>query len=362
MPGEVNAAAKKIANQMAYQREGADAYTHWYGYTGPGYCVAGGGKRCKFNIEQFSIAVWVVPEGQPMTKLAYSNSKEIEPEGLQAHFEAVPLPTLALIPAGHLICPVGTDQWIVIWQPSTDRYWEMGDFNPETLTFAHGGFREGLNKWSGVFTNTNEGERACALALVGGMISTQDMVEILEGKKLKHALTVNIPVTKAAGPIAPATHQDQYENELAEYEGKANPAFGTVDAVAQAAWFRFPAASTPAEYGISQATSPIAWAVFEAIREYGMVVGDSGPSATPSIQVQYPAEMGSPYAWAHVNPYKGAPSTWGRYTQGEAGGNAWIPSTITTPKKVIQEIPLGVGNPLVIQPWQILEQVEPRSA
>lgn len=362
MPGEANAAAKKIANQMAYQREGADAYAHWYGYTGPGYCVAEAGKRCKLNIEQFSIAVWVVPEGQPTTKLTYKNEKETEPEGLKEHFEAVPLPTLSKIPAGHLICPVGTDKWIVIWQPSSDRYWEMGNFNPETLTFAHGGFREGLNKWSGVFTNTNEGERACALALIGGMISTQDMVEILEGKRLKHALVLNIPVTKAAGPIAPATRQDEVENELAKYEGNPNPAFGTIDAVAEAAWFRFPSAAKPAEYGISQETEPIAWALFEAIREYGMFVGDSGPGGTVSLNVQYPAEMGSPYSWAHLNPYKGAPGTWGKYTQGETGGNAWIPSTVHTPTKTIQESPSGVGSCLAKQPWQILEQVEPRSS
>jgi hypothetical protein len=371
MPGEANATARKFANQMAYNRQGGDAYAHWYGYTGPGFIGSGTG-RVRFNIATFSIAVFVVPENQPTVKMLYVNQAgEPEPPGangnLQAAMEAVPLPTLSKVPSGNLVCPTGTDQWLAIWQPATDRYWEMGTgaSSGKSITehtFRHGAFVDGVSKWNGLMgsigpTSSKWGERAPKLALIGGMISTQDMVEILQGKKLKHALAINTPVTNATGPVAPATSQDKKENGIAEIEGTPNPAFGSVDAVAEASWFRFPAASTPAEYGISQATNPIAWAIFEAIREYGCFVADS-TEAPASFNIQYPTELGSPYAWAHVNPYQGAPTG-----QGWGVPYMWVPGAMAdftlSPIAVPAE---GSSGPLNKMPWQILEQVEPRSA
>lgn len=352
--------AKKLANQLSYNRTD---YTHWYGYTGPGY-VSGGLNPAHIQVGTYTATLWVVPPGQPTTKLTYvNNSGKPQAPGaatnLQSHFEAVPMPTLAKIPSGDLICPVGTDGWFWLWQPSTDQLWECWVFNQELLTFKYGGYISEVSKWNGIFPNA-WGARATGLSLIGGTIVQQDLVEVMRASALgktpviNHALAVDIPVTKAAGPVQPATRHDEGENSLAKYPGEAaNPAFGAVDGVAESSWFRFPTASTPAEYGI---TRPIEVAIFEAIRRYGLFVADSSGNSPCSLYMDFPAAAGSPYAWQSVNPLAGAPGEW-------SGAYGWMPAGMTDstlPK--ITENPAGAASCLTKQPFQILEQVKPRAS
>ncbi len=367
-------AAERISNQLAYNRNAGsgDAWAHWNGYAGPGYINAGKG-RSKLQIGTFSLSVFVVPAGQPTTRVTYVNALgEPEPPGaanhLQSYWEHVPLPTLAEIPSGHLICPIGTDKWLCVIQGN--RMWEFWKFNPEANTAQYGGFVSNLSQWNGIFTN-GWGARATGLAQIAGMISTQDMVEILQGKKLKHALCVDLPVTKTGGaPVPPATRKDENENTLQEWPGaEPNPAYGVVDAVAEGSWSRFPPAAKPGEYGIHQATEPIAWAIFEAIREYGLFVSDSAGQSTPTFYVQFPTELGSPYAWARVCPYYKAPAEWGKYMEGEGSGEnkGWVPLSMALQNgkpvlPAIEEENVGTVSALSKQPWQTLEQLEPRAS
>lgn len=362
-------ASERISNQLAYNRNAGsgDAWAHWNGYAGPGYINEGKG-RVKLQIGTFSISVFVVPPEQPTTPVTYINAKgEPEPAGtannLQSYWEHVPLPTLAKIPSGHLIAPVGTDKWLTVWQPSTNQLWEFWKFNSETNTAQYGAYVPNVSQWNGIFTN-GWGARATGLAQIGGMISTQDMVEILQGKKLKHALAVDIPVTKTGTVVPPATRHDENENTLLLWPGaEVNPAAGVVDAVAESSWFRFPPTSKPSDFGISQLIEPIAWAIFEAIREYGMFVSDSGGQSTPTFYVQYPTELASPYAWANVVPYFKCPSEWGKYMVGEGAGEnkGWIPASMIDPALPrIEEENTGTASALSKQPWHTLEQLEPR--
>jgi hypothetical protein len=344
--------ARKIGNQLSYNRTD---YTHWYGYTGPGYTSSGNPTHAQLST--FTPTLWIVPAGQPTEKITYiQENGEPQPAGaatnLQSHFEAVPVPTLAKIPGGGLVTAEGTDGWMCIWQPSTNQMWETWKLagSPGSLTMRYGGYVPNVSAWNGIFPN-NWGARATSLALIGGMISLQDIIEVLRGGSINHALSIDIPVTDAAGPVAPATRQDRFSHTPELFGGKPNPAFGSVDGVAESSWFRLPPESHPSEYGI---TKPLEVAIYEAMRKYGLFVADTGGQA-PTFNIEAPLALGSPYSWARVNPLAGAPSAYGSF--------AYIPGTWTdsTLAKITEEI-TGTASMFTKQPWQNLELLEPRSA
>jgi hypothetical protein len=344
--------ASKVGNQLSYNRTD---YTHWYGYTGPGYTSSG--KPTHATLSTFTITLWVVPAGQPTEKITYiQDNGEPQPPGaatnLQSHFKAVPVPTLAKIPGGGLVTAEGTDGWMCIWQPSTNQMWETWKLagSPGSLTMRYGGYVPNVNGWNGIFPN-NWGARATSLALIGGMISLQDIIEVLRGGSINHALAIDIPVTDAEGPIAPATRQDRMSRTPELYEGSPNPAFGSVDGVAESSWFRFPVSSHPNEYGIVE---PLEVAIYEAIRKYGVFVADTGGQA-PTFNIESPLPLGSPYSWAKVNPLAGAPTPFGSFPYIPA---AWKDSTLP---KITQEIE-GSFSIFTKQPWQNLELLAPRSS
>lgn len=188
---------------------------------------------------------------------------------------------------------------------------------------------------------------ATGLSQPAGIITLQDLVEVLMGKPIKHALAFSFPNTIAAGPVAPADRHDEQESVPEEWEGKPNPAHGK-DGVAESSWFRFPPGSAAAEHGI---TKLLEVAIFNAVRDYGLFVANS--SGSVSIQIEWPGVLGSPYAWPSVNPLAGAPSAWGTFS--------WIPSSLTNPSLgVFSEEIKGASSCFSKQPWQLLEALEPR--
>lgn len=375
--------AKKMANQLRYN---VGAPGTFYNYSGVGY-----GGTVRANITNYTPSLFVVPAGAPTSKVryinAYTESGEPWPEGdnnnLQSSLLSVPLPILSSVPSGRLVMneAENQDSEITIWQPTTGQLWEMAAFDtviyggkahPSTPPSGYAatcgyyaGYLAGTSAWDGVWPHLEWGSRATGLFMHGGVITLQDLVEVLEGKKIKHALVVEAQAV-AAEVCAPAIRHDTTPatNTLQlipagdPEEGKPNPAFGTVDAVAEGRWFRFPPASNASEH-FNRATEPLAWAIYEAIREYGMFVGDG--SAAPTFQIEPPIAMGSPYAFNKVNPLANAEgSGWPSKKQLE-----YVPAGMTNAGllyKHFAENLNGTSSVFTKQPWLELESIEPRAS
>lgn len=320
--------AHRIANQFSYANKSysynGEAPPKFFGYSGEGYGGNAEGNQAVINLKSFSPALFVVPAGQATQKVTYVNSsKEPQAPGaagnLQSYCEAVPMPTLSKIPSG-VVTAEGTDKHCIVWQPSTGRMWEFWKLEGTegAWTFQYGGYIgadspgsgfKRVGEWNGIFLpveGATWGARACGLACFGGVITIQDIVEALQGKAIGHALGVNLPVTEnATRPPADRHDSQSHTPEKLADNITANPAFGFVDQVPEAAWFRFHPESRAAEFAALKGKL-IPEALYEAARKYGVFVNDS--SATASFQLQSPVHYASPYAWERVNPFAGTTS------------------------------------------------------
>lgn len=353
--------AKKIANQFNYGNTG---YT-FSGYAGTGYATETGTTYTAFNFFNFSPSLFIVPANQPTARVAFlkHEGEEEEPPGaagnLQSYLEAVPVPVLSSTPSGHLTDAEGTDHHVTIIQEGTRKMWTFWKFERGEAPFMcrAGGYVPDIARFDGIFpAPPGWGGRASGLMLPGGVLTMADLVNVLRGGRIEHALCVTLPQT-GPGFVGPATKSDVpggYQLHVPEkHEGLANPAFGTVDAVPEGSWFTYPSASNPEEHGISSSAEPIAWAIYEAIREYGVVVVDGGGGSAKFV-MEAPVVAGSPYGACPIDPRAGAPTTW------NTGAITWIPAGMgdaALPK--ITERISGEESCLTKQPWSILERLEP---
>jgi hypothetical protein len=349
--------AAKAANQMNYNNVGHS----FSGYAGTGWSTASGVKYTKANLTTFTPSLFVVSGVEPTQKVTFvKENGEAQPaeeaNGLQAGFEAVPMPDVTKVAGAKLTADTG-DSEICIVRPSTGEMWEMWKFfgTSGAYTFRYGAYLPNFRASNGVLPN-NWGARATSLALIGGLITMQDLVDILMGGSIGHALAVAMPAT-GPGWVGPATRSDkgagQYDTFLPElHEGAANPAYPYVDAVPEGSWFRFPPGSRAGEHGL---TKYLEVAVYEAIRRHGMFVADAG-SENPHFYIETPLSIGSAYSWARVNPIAGAPFVFN-------AGLGYMPASWTDSKlPTFAETINGEGNCFAVQPWQLLERLEPFTA
>jgi hypothetical protein len=366
----------KFADQLNYSLQN---YTHWFNYTGPGYSNNGG--VIHGNWETFTPSLFIVPPGQPTQKVTLLENppgNEPRPPGansnLQSFFEAVPMPTFSKVPSGGLTQATGTDKEICIIQGK--QMWEMWKLEGEegAYTFRFGAYIPDMTVFNGVLPN-GWGARACGLALIGGLITIQDLAEVMRYAKSPssapephyHAIQINLPVTNTGeGPTAPATRADESANipELIPAgkgfpkEGEANPAYPNKDAVAEGRWFAYPAASKPSEFGLSWGGTPISTWLFECVRRNGIFVGDG--SGGVAVQFESMQAMGSPYSYCGVNPVAGAPGDWNSPPFG------WVPAAMTNAECATIEETVDKENNLFVralsEPANELEMLEPRAS
>jgi hypothetical protein len=364
---------EKFVNQLYYGW--ASKSGTFYGYSGYGY----GGAAEAFN--QFigwksaTDPLWIVPHGQPTVKVWFVKEEAGGPEEtlatgasiekLQKEFEAVPVPSLWLIPHGQ-IQQTGTDGTAVVWQPSTDTLWEMHRFGrfasgPHQGEWKAGyGHRQtGVSAWNGICAPETGQQSASALSAICGDILLGELVRVLRGGKIGHALKIAIPVV-ANEHVAPAVSNDgsgPYENthQFLADGVTSNPAFGAADAIPEGSWFRFPATSRASEYGITQL---LAVAIYEAIREHGIVVTDR--AGNPSLRLCDPRTLFTPYCDTGVNPMNGSAQFSAYVDEGstEAARNGWIDPTLPVFEGELN----GASGVLSVMPWRTLELLEPRSS
>jgi hypothetical protein len=365
---------EKLANQMYYGWSSKSGT--FYGYGGYGYGGASEAFNQFISWKSATDPLWIVPFKQPTTKVWFvkeetgGGPEETLATGpaiekLQKEFEAVPVPFLSKVPHGQ-IQQTGTDATAVIWQPATDTLWEIHRFGRFASGPHQGEWKAGYghrqtrtSEWNGVCASETGLQSASGLSAICGDILLSDLVRVLRGGKIGHALKISIPVV-ANEHVAPAVSHDAsgpYENthEFLADGKTANPAYGTADAIPEGSWFRFPPASRATEYGLTQ---PLAVALYEAIREHGLVVSDRG--GNPSLRLCDPRTLFTPYCDTNFNAMQGS-SQFNPYIEegtSESTRNGWVDETLP----VLEGELNGSSGILVKMPWRTLELLKPRSS
>ncbi len=167
------------------------------------------GRDPTINTSRWSVPIYTVPAGQPTVRVDHSNGGSSR--ALQTAWNAVPLP-----PEAHPAA--GTDEHLVVWQPSSDRLWEFWRLHHDSSGWhaPWGGAMEDVSSSSGVYgpgswpgATSHWGGSASSLSLAGGLISLED----LERGEIDHVLAMGIPNVRAGVYSLPAQRTDGPSHE-----------------------------------------------------------------------------------------------------------------------------------------------------
>jgi hypothetical protein len=234
------------------------------------------GRGPGINTIAYSVPIYTVPADQP-TVLVRLVGRTLDP-ALQAAWDVVPLPPDAQPAAG-------TDEHLVVWQPSMDRLWEFWRLvhGTEGWRASWGGAMQNVSSNMGVYgpeawpgAKPGWGASASSLSIAGGLISLED----LELGEINHALVIGIPDVRAGIYASPAQRTDgRSTSPLSLPEG----AHLRLDPMLDLAALHLP-----------RLTLMIA----EAAQRYGIVVRDTASHVT--FYAQDPKPTGTnPYAGPH---------------------------------------------------------------
>lgn len=220
------------------------------------------------NTSAYSAPVYTVPSWQPNVRVHLDQAPGLDP-ALQNAFANVPIPTDARPAAG-------TDAWMVVWQPATNRLWEFWQarLGPDGWHARWGGALPGVIAGSGRFEvpNAGWGATATSLPLAGGLITPEE----LRRGRIEHALAMAIPEPRSGAFAFPAQRTDGFSTHP--------------DAVPEGARFRLDPAIDLDGLDLPRTVRIIA----EAAQRYGIIVRDRGGSV--AFYAQDPVNMPS-------NPY-----------------------------------------------------------
>lgn len=276
------------------------------------------GFQSVIKMADFSVPVYVVPEGQPRQKVTWVDDEGLpQPAGvaagLQATFDDVPLPTgIAQLQAD------GTDGHLVVHQPSTDTLWEFWTFRAtgpdgaSPYVAGYGARIDDVSRESGRLPNL-WGARATSLSLLGGVVR----MTALEQGSIDHALAVALPVLDDR-VVLPATRTDG--------PSSAVPGGETEDALSAGMRFRL-----PADYDCRalEGRGRLLPLLCAATRDYGMVVVDRS-GGTVTLYAEDDRTVGTPWS-----------------------------SVTTSPWPAVQDEFAGPDAALTDFPWEALQQVAP---
>lgn len=225
------------------------------------------------NTYSYSVPVYTVPSSQAKVPVTLDTSGAGPADELAQTFkQGVPIPRGAKAAAG-------SDQHMVVWQPSTDTLWEF--WHAQQVNGAWharwGGKMTHVSSNPGYFSSPSDwGATATSLPLLGGLIGIKE----LESGHIDHALALAIPHA-ASGMVAfPAQRSDGNER--------------TPGAIPEGTRFRI----DPRVNIASLHLPPIDRILAEAVQRYGMIVRDQAGAV--SLFAQDPTPLGkNPYYGAH---------------------------------------------------------------
>lgn len=226
------------------------------------------------NTTEWSAPVYTVGANEPTTAVVPENGTCPRGEGVFEPFardmSAVP------IPAGAQAAK-GTDEDMIIWQPSTGHEWELWRAQQEggRWTACWGGEFQDAYTSEGVLPEPL-GVSAAGLSILAGQIH----IEELRQGTITHALELTLPDTAASGWVWPANRTD----------GTSDDAYS----IPEGTRFRLKASLNLASLHLN----PAALTIATAIQRYGMIVADTAGAVTLEAQDPTPLmRAGQP------NPY-----------------------------------------------------------
>jgi hypothetical protein len=245
-----------------------------------------------------STPLYEVPADQPTTRVQLDAGSWATT--LQAALARVPIPAGAR-PAD------GPDRHMTIWQPSTDRLWELWKAHRETDGWHadFGGAMRNVSQSPGYYTAESWpgalrqwGASATSLPVIAGTM----LIRELQAGTIRHALAVAVPAARAGEYTWPAQRTDGVDTEAT--------------AIPEGARFRLDPALDIGSLGLPPVTRMMA----EAVQRYGMIVRDQtahaiafyaqdpGPGATnPYAAIfdgRYPIELLANFPWKHLELLK----------------------------------------------------------
>ncbi len=174
------------------------------------------------NTTSYSAPIYTVPAAEPTVNVAYHNCQNKsgpEDPSLATQFQNVPIPAGA-------VASVGTDEDMVIWQPSTDTEWELWQAQQDptgTWSACWGGRINHVSRSPGVFPSPY-GTSASGLPMLAYLIRASE----LHSGHIDHALGLSVPTPRNTVSW-PANRTDGVDtNSFDPAEGerfRLNPAF-----------------------------------------------------------------------------------------------------------------------------------------
>jgi hypothetical protein len=245
-----------------------------------------------------STPVYRVPADQPTTRVQLDAGAWATT--LQAALESVPIPADARPAAGN-------DGHLTIWQPSTDRLWELyrarraadgwhADYGGAMMNVSESpGYYTPLS-WPGALPQW--GATATSLPVIGGTM----LISELQSGTIPHGLAIAIPFARAGAFTWPAQRTDGTSTDPSS--------------IPEGARFRLDPALDLNALGLP----PVIRIMAEAVQRYGMIVRDQtsnalafyaeDPSPTGSNPYgqlfgnQYPIDLLASFPWEHVQLLK----------------------------------------------------------
>lgn len=260
----------------------------------------------------YTTTIYKVPADQPTERVELSDGTLAWRQSLQAAFDTVPIPPGARVSAG-------TDAQTTIWQPATDKLWELFQASKDAQGNWHanfGGAIKDVSQSPGYYTRDSWpgaaswwGANATSLPMIGGTIRLD---ELRQGH-IDHALAMDIPAARSGVFSWPAQRTD---------------GFGGPDAIPEGARFRLDPNLEIARLHLPRLVRMIA----EAAQRHGMVVRDQtgsgnaigfyvedttidGPSADPFwaggrprpdgyLNGRWPNALMAKFPWRHLELLK----------------------------------------------------------
>jgi hypothetical protein len=227
------------------------------------------------NTTEWSSPVYTVPANAPTTAVVPQNGTCPRGGNIFEPFahdiSAVP------IPAGAQAAK-GTDEDMIIWQPSSGREWELWRAQQEDgrWTACWGGGFQDASTSEGIFP-APLGVSASGLSILAGQIH----IEELRQGTITHALEISLPHTAAAGFVWPANRTDGTSSDA--------------DSIPEGTRLRL----NPSLSLGSLHLNPTALEIATAVQRYGMIVSDTAGAV--ALEAQDPTPLmraGQP------NPYE----------------------------------------------------------